>query len=202
MKRRNFLPAAAAAFVLALAGATPASADSINVDQSQTVTNYEVGRFAIGMITQSFVPTVSNIRGFSVFLGRDFLGAATGDLDYYLLDQLSFNNVVTFGRRFARPLAWTDVYFPTPVQITPGKTYYLVLQGPRDATLLGAFEGYANGQVYFGDKFTPAFAGDIAFRTYTVTTPPSAVPEGSAGLVTAALLLLPLLTKSRRMCKP
>jgi hypothetical protein len=61
---------------------------------------------------------------------------------------------------------WVDVFW-TPVDVTPGTTYFLVFTGNTTLGIAGETTNpYPNGMSYANPGYTPYPNYDYAFRTY------------------------------------
>ena len=141
--------------------------------------------------SQSFMQTGDNIAGAGIFLSND--GAYTNPFNQELTisvwdaipTQAGASKLASSSAWYTSVIGeignWFDVYWATPVSITPASTYYLVFESAT-TSLLGisgngsgffnaanAYDAYANGQLYAGDlanPFKPYIGWDFTFRTY------------------------------------
>ena len=194
---------------------------AIIIDQNQPV--YEVmnngypvpyTRFDVASYNsaQSFMQTGDNIAGAGIFLSNDgayvdppFNQELTISVWDALPNQAGASKHASTSAWYTSVIgqigSWFDVYWATPVSITPASTYYLVFESTT-TSLLGisgngsgffnsanAYDAYGNGQLYAGDSvnpFIPYNGWDFTFRTYydDVWTPgPGPVPEPATMLL-------------------
>jgi hypothetical protein len=174
----RYLKTLAAAVTFSVAAGT-AQAVTL-VDQNNPAV---AGSFCIpdagALCGQSFQQDHANIAGAGVYV--DTLGALT-TLDFAIYSSYGTtpSGFITSANIYVTHTGWWDVTW-SPVAITPGTTYFLVLSATASNSMTVTFApigSYADGNALAnGDNFT---AYDLTFRTYYDDTAPSSVPLPAA----------------------
>jgi hypothetical protein len=186
-----------AAAVGCVALAAPLRAQNV-VDQQQTTAEGSFG-YVDGWNAQTFTPTRDNVSGAGFMLSsRDvggFSGTATVALWSGNPSDVGSIELATGALPYVTgyDFEWFDTFW-SPVAVTPGQTYWLLIGGGSwgTFTLFGQPTTYANGGAYYSwstdrqDPYTD-FSGayDLTFRTYAVVTTPE---PGTWMLLGAGLL--------------
>jgi hypothetical protein len=161
------------------------------LDQSQTNYDYDklVGCDNYGYrLAQSFVPTLPTLTRFSVYISAtfDMMGGWRYPNHRFAIRKgsLTSSDVKTFNIDSSQlPQGysyWLTIYGFTPVTLTPGATYYIVLYGIDVGYWMGAElywwyksggNAYLNGEGYVLDQPDPTWwplfgGGDYCFKTY------------------------------------
>lgn len=140
--------------------------------------------------SQSFIPSVNNISGASIFLGS-YWGDDTVTLAIYTDDPTDGSAVPVAGATgsaFGTHGNWVDVSW-APVAITAGNTYWLGMSSANNNVAVTTYtlnNAYANGGNYYYGTDYGASGYDLAFKTwYEIPAPGSAALLGLAGLAAA-----------------
>lgn len=163
---------------------TTASATPI-VDQSQTVSTY--GFCWMSSCGQSFKQAGANIAGAGIFVSPNYGAGTTNNLTISIYSSISATAASLLATGSVSGVTsnsgWVDVFW-TPVALTAGTTYYMMLNAPSLVAAYGYQSSYANGTaISSGYEYT---GYDLAFRTFSDAT---AVPEPmSLGLLGIGLL--------------
>ena len=182
--------------------ATQAVAATV-LDVNQSLSNTVLGGAPNPGTGQTFVPTANNIAGagFIILAGPEMTvslyDVAPGDVP-------SASPLVSATVNFGPATGdFIDVFWE-PVPVTPGGTYFLLVESDTpQATLRGfgsAFDAYTDGEAYQGLMPLPGFVqpADFAFRTYADDAFTASVPlPGSLPLLIAALGGLTLTSRLR-----
>jgi len=182
-----------------------AMAQICTVDQGNPDGPYRNGTFSQVDKAQSFKPTASQIAGASAFVhdSNSGSGSATIELWTALPNVGGATKLAEGTGTFSAVNQWVDVEW-TPVAVTPGTTYYLVLHGlPNGQLAFGGTlsNGYADGIQYTNAGFQPYQSYDFAFRTCTefVLPPtPVAIPTLSFWAILTLAGLMPLVAQYYR----
>ncbi len=174
---------------LTILGALGSAASADSVDQDNSNTNPGNGFANLNPnndLRQTFIPTQSNISGASIYLGS-YWGDDTVSISIWNSDPYYGGSPVAgaSGSQFGTHPGWVDVSW-SPVGITPGNTYYMLVQGtgPGVANFSNGYNSYGNGTVYFQGTDYGQYGYDLAFKTwYAVPAPGSAAVLGLGGLV-------------------
>ncbi len=135
----------------------------VSIDQSQDDVCF--GYVTQGGMLQSFtaektqssgvgIKFKDQTRGLEVILSLwDGIPSKDGNM-------LAVKTTETFGSQ------WVDVFWETPVNLVPGKTYYIMVDGGDDLSCLRASNGdtYPGGQAYANSQPFPDY--DYNFRTF------------------------------------
>ncbi len=137
-------------------------------DGSLDVGNGDRGQ---GWAAQTFVPSTDTISGTGVYLTR--VGNSVQNVVVYLRDSLEGGNLATATIPYASITSswqWIDAIFPAPETVTPGDTYYLVLDTAKENKSNYYLWGTNTGNLYpdgIAYQETTAIAGeDALLRTY------------------------------------
>jgi hypothetical protein len=159
------------------------SANSPVPSQSQGVDFFDI---QTQPLTQSFIPSLSAI-GFAQFAFWDipnngnngatvYVNLWSGSPNINLATLLGSTTPVYMPNGFGSSVGVTNFYFPTPIALTSGQTYYLqpfVLSGDNPWSIMVLTNTYPNGQLYGGGGFTAPFQPtiDLWFREGIVSVP-------------------------------
>lgn len=176
---------AVAASLFAAAGSALAF-DVVDQDNSNTQPGWGFANlYNNNDLRQTFIPTQSNISGASIYLGS-YWGDDTVTLSIWSSDPYYGGSPVggASGSQFGTHPGWVDVSW-SPVSVTPGNTYYLLVQGTGSGVANYTYNNdYGNGTVYYQGTDYGQYSYDLAFKTwYAVPTPGSAAVLGLGGLI-------------------
>lgn len=117
-------------------------------------------------VAQSYIPLESNAAG----AGVKFRSPSTGlNVGLSLWDGLpnAGGNLLANGTTLTDGSSWADVYWNATVTVTPGNTYYIVVDGDIALPCLSgsASNPYAGGKLFLDNSAT--LNSDLTFRTYS-----------------------------------
>jgi len=178
----------------------PMTVDQLDQSQTQADNNLIINSYGCA---QSFKPSLSTLTKFSLYLSSTFdinnhwsygtyrvsikKGSLTSaDLIYGTIQSTDLPMGTSF---------WLTFHTSSPVAITPGSTYYIIIQGMNPTIWsaaelywwYGSWTSYTNGEAYYKDSLAwwLLFMGsaDFCFKTYGLSVtdnPPIVVIESPA----------------------
>ncbi len=136
------------------------------LDVNQATIGNCIANISQANLAQSFKAVANSIVGAGILL-NSFGG--NGTITVSLWDKLPNAGGVQLatGTVASSPNSWADVYW-SPVSVTPGTTYYLVLSGTNVNNCVAGSNSnpYPDGQVYANSGYQSFPTFDFAFRTY------------------------------------
>jgi hypothetical protein len=144
----------------------PLSAQSIDVAQHNG--SEQIAGMWQDDLAQSFIPTTSNCAGVG-FLTWPGVGGLD-DIEVKLYDKLPNRGgvILAKGNALGNAGVWVDVFW-TPVPVTPGVTYYIVVAANNGSMILaGSINNpYADGMAFANSPYQAWPQFDYAFHTWT-----------------------------------
>lgn len=177
------------------ATALPALAVIPNVtDQESFERNARMATFGQSGLAQSFKQVADNVSGAGIYLLIDPDESANVTIELWSKLPNQGGGLLAGGSALGLGQGWVDVFW-TPVAVTPGATYFLVLSGPSDVALAGStLNPYPDGQTFANSGFESYPNFDYTFRTFAAAVPEPAPWASMVG----GLGLLALLAAARR----
>lgn len=167
---------------------TPLTLDQLDQSQTQADNNLIINSFGCA---QSFKPSLSTLTKFSLYLSStfDINGHWSFGTYHVSIRKASLTSSdILYGTVQSSDLPkgtafWLNFYTSSPVTVTPGDTYYIVIYGTNPTIWAaaelywwyGSWTSYANGEAYYEDGlgWWLLFMGsaDFCFKTYGTSIP-------------------------------
>jgi PKD repeat protein len=151
----------------------------ISVDQGQTKCTNNFAIFSAYSGAQSFKPTVTKLTYIEVFMRK--VGNPSGDVVLSVRSSLTGANLISLQKpasQIPTTNGWVKFDF-SDLSVTPGNTYYLVLQTSGGSIFKYYSVGYSSGNLYKNGVLWTSITGgapwynnlgyDLCFKTYGFT---------------------------------
>lgn len=145
--------------------------------QSSTTETAPIGSFGTFQnrqpFGQSFIPSLSSISFVRLFIGENSLSPQSSVYVNLLSDSITGTVIATSSTiDFSGPSGYTNFFFPNPISLAPGTTYYLQPVASSGSPLTQAgIPSYANGTLFMSGL--PVVNDNLWFREGIVVPEPS-----------------------------
>ena len=144
------------------------------IDQSQQKYSGQVSIYGTTKYAQSFAPSLSKITKVELYIMKQ---GSPSSLIFSIRESLTGANIVTVNKQASEipsSLSWITFDFPD-INVTPGNTYYIVLETSGGSSSncykwgYGSSNPYANGYAFIYKKTWRSLKDDMCFKTYWLT---------------------------------